>query len=161
MRNVLSLVVSVCVVACVAPDASDEDSQATASSAEISEDPGVVATQVTVGPSGKVTCFGFVGTFIVGTHVQHANWDNVGLPDECYGVAPNRTIWHAWPGHTWEVMPSGGLADNTLPAQLIGSTRRMVVFVAGPPASHWHIDFPTNVPGASWGRWSQCTSGQC
>ena len=34
MRNLLSFVSSVCVVACVASDASDEDSQATESSAE-------------------------------------------------------------------------------------------------------------------------------
>jgi len=157
MRNLLSLVVSLSVVACVAPDASDEDSQATESSAEISEDSAFSSSQVTVGPSGKVTCFGFVGTFIPGTHVQHANWNGVGAPDECYGIAPGRTIWHAWPGHSWVQMPNAGRADNTLPPQLAGGNHRMVVYVAGPPASHWYTDLHC----AAWTGWARCASGQC
>lgn len=43
MRNLLSLVFSVCVVACVAPGTPDETSQAGETSAELSADPAAVA----------------------------------------------------------------------------------------------------------------------
>jgi hypothetical protein len=118
------------------------------------------SSQVRVPANGQVSCFGFPpGTFIPGTDVQRPNWDGVGGFDECYGIAPGRTIWHAWPGHDWVQMPhhNQGRADNTLHPQLAGGNHRIVVYVAGPPASHWYSD----LHGSAWTDFSRCASGQC
>ena len=38
-----------------------------------------------------------------GTWVMHADWTGDGITDECIGIAPNRTIWHAWrTSQQWE-----------------------------------------------------------
>jgi len=32
----------------------------------------------------------------------------------CFGISPNRTIWHTWPGAGgWKLMPGNGHADDT------------------------------------------------
>lgn len=159
MRNLLSLMVSVCMVACVAPDAPDEDSQTTDSSANLSVDAAFSSHTIPVLADGKGKCLGFERTFIPGTQIQVVDWTGDGAPDECYGIAanPRRTIWHSWPGHGWVEMPHGGRADNTLSPQIAGGNRRIVVWVAGPPASHWYTDL---VP-SGWSSWFQCRSGQC
>jgi hypothetical protein len=157
MRNLLSLVVSVCVVACVSPDASDEDSQTTESGAELSVDAAFGSSPYPVPPNGQAPCFNFWHTFIPGTQIRQVDWNGDRVWDECYGIAPDRTIWHAWPGHGWVKMPGPGLADNTLPAQLAGGNHRMVVYVAGPPASHWY----TELLPSGWSSWFRCGSGQC
>lgn len=57
-------------------------------------------------------CFGYTGTFMAGTKIIKADWNSDGNPDECFGVAPNRHIYHSWPGRSWVEMPNNGRADD-------------------------------------------------
>ncbi|MEV8442650.1 hypothetical protein AB0425_35175 [Actinosynnema sp. NPDC051121] len=68
--------------------------------------------RVTAVPStGKVSCYGYTGTFKAGTSVVVVNW--LSTDDECFGIATDRTIWHAWPDSGgWHKMPGGGYADS-------------------------------------------------
>lgn len=101
-----------------------------------------------------------LGDFKPNTTIYKVDWDRDGTVDECFGVAPDRTIWHEWArSNGWVRMPGGGLADDMLPPQIPApGYRRVVVYVAN-PASHWYQDF---VPGTGWtGRWGRCASGVC
>ncbi|MGA5302100.1 hypothetical protein ACPCHT_19385 [Nucisporomicrobium flavum] len=100
------------------------------------------------------------GDFKPGTTVRKVDWDGNGTIDECFGIAPDRTIWHEWAtSRGWVQMPGGGRADDTLPSQWPApGYRRVVVYVAN-PKSHWYQDF---VPGSGWtGHWYRCVSGVC
>ena len=46
--------------------------------------------------SWTTSCFGYKGTFADGSHVLSIDWAYDS--PECYGAAPNGTIWHTWPG---------------------------------------------------------------
>ncbi|MEV4314934.1 hypothetical protein [Actinocrispum sp. NPDC049592] len=62
--------------------------------------------------SGRVSCYGYYGTFKPGTDVIVVDW--VSSSDECFAIAPNLTIWHTWPGSGgWHQMGGNGHADNT------------------------------------------------
>ena len=101
-----------------------------------------------------------IGDFKAGSDVLAIDWDRNGTVDECFGIAPDRSIWHEWASSNgWVRMPGGGLADNMLPPQVSASgIRRVVVYVAN-PWSHWYQDF---VPGSGWtGHWGRCVSGVC
>ncbi|UOZ05510.1 hypothetical protein [Amycolatopsis sp. WQ 127309] len=41
---------------------------------------------------GKVNCDNYIGTCKLGTYVVVVDWQ-AGNGDECFGIAPNRTIW--------------------------------------------------------------------
>jgi hypothetical protein len=54
------------------------------------------------------------GTFKDYSYVMEADWDGDGATDECFGIAPNRTIWHDWrTAGKWQPMPNDGHADDT------------------------------------------------
>jgi hypothetical protein len=51
------------------------------------------------------------GVFRDGTHVMRVDWDGGGV-DECFGIAPDRTIWHDWAtSGGWQILRRDGLAD--------------------------------------------------
>jgi hypothetical protein len=59
-------------------------------------------------------CFTSTGNFKSGSTILWVDWTNNGSWDECFGIVPNRTIYHEWPNSGgWKVMPNGGLADDT------------------------------------------------
>jgi hypothetical protein len=80
------------------------------------------------------TCFGFTGTFKTGTTVQHADWNWDDKTDECFGIAPDRTIWHAYrTSGGWLKMPHNSRADDTLDTvNTDGETYYIIVYVASP-----------------------------
>jgi hypothetical protein len=100
----------------------------------------------------KYECFGYTGTFIAHTRITKADWNDDGNPDECFGIAPNRHIYHSWPGHPWVEMPNNGLADNTSGwDHLYGGGREIIVLVQGKGkyCSDW-------LPGDGWHSWFNC-----
>ena len=61
----------------------------------------------------QYNCHGRIGVLKTGTRVALADWDRDGTPDECFGIAPDRRIYHAWrTSNGWDPMPHNGLADN-------------------------------------------------
>lgn len=103
---------------------------------------------------GRVNCHGYIGTFKVGSDVMVVDWDTTGV--ECFGVAPNRTIWHTWAGTGgWKTMPGNGRADDTWGAWENASTgaRGVEVYVASGP-SIWCQGYSRS--GGWAGRWYQC-----
>lgn len=108
---------------------SDSKTQVTVISAPKSA-AGDVGTQ-----SWQGSCFGYSGTFRDGSDVLLVNWFGSGRL-ECFGIAPDRTIWHTWPGHgVWSLMPHNGRADDVFNASSFAGGRRIFrVWVApGPP----------------------------
>jgi hypothetical protein len=100
-------------------------------------------------------CFGYVGTFLSGSKVAKADYNKDNNPDECFGIAPNRHIYHAWPHHSWVEMPYDGRADNTVfagwatdPHGFVYHT--IVVHVNG-------VGDYCAVLGPPWAPWQPCT----
>jgi hypothetical protein len=105
--------------------------------------------------SFNYTCFGYTGTFKTGSTVMLVDWEDAGTgTDECFGIAPNRTIWHAWPGSGgWKQMPNNGRADDTWAPYYSSDGRRGVsVYVSG-SSSRW---CSTRNFGPGWGAWFRC-----
>ncbi|MFD8499854.1 hypothetical protein [Amycolatopsis sp. NPDC059657] len=70
---------------------------------------------VAVPASGKVTCFGYTGTFRARTTVALVDWKSSN--DECFGITPDRTVWHTFPNAGgWQRMggtrPAGAVASG-------------------------------------------------
>jgi hypothetical protein len=73
---------------------------------------GVIKT-TPVPPNGRVSCYGYYGTFKVDTYVIVVDWAT--SRDECFGISTNRTIWHTFPGAGgWSEMPGHGHADSVI-----------------------------------------------
>jgi hypothetical protein len=77
------------------------------------------AATVATTSSFSYNCFGYWGTFKSGSHVRWADWDGNGIGDECFGISPDRRIYHAWWGHPWVEMPNGGRADDVVYAYVV------------------------------------------
>jgi hypothetical protein len=109
------------------------------------------------------SCFGYTGNFKSGTRIERTDWNNDTVVDECFGIAPARTIWHAWPGSGgWKQMPNNGRADN-----VVGSfraivdqnwARHVVVRVTG--GADYYSRLWEN-SGSGWGAWTRCTASDC
>lgn len=57
---------------------------------------------------GRVSCYGYYGTFKVGSRVMVVDW--IHSSDECFGVATDGSVWHTWPASGgWKKM--GGSID--------------------------------------------------
>jgi lysophospholipase L1-like esterase len=99
-------------------------------------------------------CFGFTGWFKLGSHVEQADWDGDGLPNECFGIAPDRRIYHAWPGHRWVEMPNGGRADD-VDSSYVESTasRRRGVRVVVSDVGRY-----CSTLDSKWSPWSLCST---
>lgn len=75
------------------------------------------------------SCFGYAGTFLAGSKRVKVDWNRDGKVDECFGIAPNRHIYHAWPGHPWVEMPHNGRADDVAAAATDVETGHHAVIV--------------------------------
>ncbi|WIX85640.1 hypothetical protein [Amycolatopsis sp. DG1A-15b] len=83
--------------------------------------------------NGRVNCFNYWGTFKQGTDVLVVDWATSST-NECFGIAPDRTIWHAWTGSGgWKVMPGNGRADYIYDVgeNVANGARVVMVSVAG------------------------------
>lgn len=102
--------------------------------------------------SYEAECYGYWGTFRDGVPVYERHWPSGG--EECFGIAPNRTIWHAWPGSGgWQEMPGNGRADDFVSFPETNGRRVVKVYVVG-SSTDW---CNANPPGsASWGSWYRC-----
>ena len=127
--------------------------QASAAPAGENGTTGTVTRMAPVPADGRVNCYNYWGTFKTGTYVMVVDW--VTTVDECFGIAPDRTIWHAWPGSGgWKRMPGNGRADHmyTDIVEWSDGVRTVPVFVGS--GSYWCQNY---YPGAGWeGVWYRC-----
>ncbi|MBB5955889.1 hypothetical protein FHS29_002470 [Saccharothrix tamanrassetensis] len=105
--------------------------------------------------SYQATYYGYTGTFRDATTIWEVNWFLSGRL-EAFGIAPDRTIWHAWPGSGgWKQMPHNGRADLISNVHWDQSTgmRLVEVYVASGGGSFWCSIDPGN---GNWGSWQRC-----
>ncbi len=98
-------------------------------------------------------CFNQEGVFKGDSDVLIVDWDKNGKVDECFGIAPNRAIYHVWPNSVgWDPMPNNGLADDTYVPFLYQNTYHTVrVSVVGKGY------YCSSLIG-SWKPWGPCTA---
>jgi hypothetical protein len=118
---------------------------------------GVITRWTPVPANGKVSCYGYTGTFRAGTHVMVVDWATT--RDECFGIATDRTIWHTWPGSGgWTPMPGNGHADYIYPdiAEYLDENndvhRVVVVEIPGAARPFWCQEFYLGF----WQGWVSC-----
>ncbi|KAA2252427.1 hypothetical protein F0L68_35900 [Solihabitans fulvus] len=121
--------------------------------APASAQPAVHHAEVVRPADWQDTSCAYPGIFRDNSRVMHVTWpgdSNV----ECFGIAPNRTIWHAWNGSGgWVEMPGGGRADDTWDAwQDTNGNRTVKMQVNG--AGFWCSTYPA---GGNWGSWYHCS----
>jgi hypothetical protein len=113
------------------------------------------STRFSYGPNYnfKYSCFGYTGTFWAGTRIALVDWQQDGSIDECFGIAPDSTIWHAWRNSGgWKQMPHNGRADDTDAAYYHPNGNRFItVFVYGQFSvkEYWESTYSNG----SWGPW--------
>ena len=111
------------------------------------------------------SCFGYTGNFKTGTRIEYADWNSDGTTDECFGIAPDRTIWHAWPHSAgWAEMPHEGRADNLVGSfhgsfGSPGKARVVIVRVTG--GNDYYSWLWDSYASQGWYGWSQCTPAKC
>jgi hypothetical protein len=73
---------------------------------------GSTATLSASAASYSFNCFGYVGTVLDASFTAYRiTWADG--RDECFAIAPSRSIWHTWPGAGgWKQMPGNGHADE-------------------------------------------------
>jgi hypothetical protein len=99
-------------------------------------------------------CWGREGTFKGDADVMVVDWNGDNRWDECFGIAPNRAIYHAWPNSVgWDPMPNGGLADEVFSAFLYQS-RYHTVSVWVSTVSRYYC---SSLIGNGWQPWGQCS----
>jgi hypothetical protein len=100
------------------------------------------------------SCFGNTGRFADGSHVLSIDW-YYDVP-ECFGVAPNGTIWHTWQGAAkWYEMRGNGLATDMNALIDWGNGDRTVqVYVGWASSKYYCQDYNY---GSGWtGSWRRC-----
>ncbi|MCC8245491.1 hypothetical protein [Saccharothrix luteola] len=120
---------------------------------------GIIAV-TPVPANGRVSCYGYYGTFLVGSDVIVVDWVTSNN-NECFGIATDRTIWHAWQGSGgWKRLPGNGHADDTWGIEEVFSsdpadTRRTIkVVIYGAARPYW---CQTYTPATDWtGIWYAC-----
>ena len=115
---------------------------------------GTIIRETPVPANGKVSCYGYYGTFKVGTDVIVVDWNT--SSDECFGIATDRTIWHTWPGSGgWRPMPGNGHADGIYSIAEDSTTgfRGVSVFVTS-NSSIWCQNYYRS--GGWTGSWYRC-----
>jgi hypothetical protein len=105
---------------------------------------------------GRVSCYGYYGTFKAGTDVMVVDWET--SSDECFGIATDRTIWHVWPkSGGWKPMPGNGHADYVYPEVVERSDKARAVMVSIPSAPRWRWCQDYFVSTDWTGSWYDCT----
>jgi hypothetical protein len=120
---------------------------------------GSLAFAAPAAASFDYSCFGKTGTFKTGTDIQKPDWSGDGKYDECFGIAPDRTIWHVYrSSNGWKQMVGNGRADDTLDTVNSGGGNYYIIVYVANPASHWY-----NLHSGSdgWGSWYKCLGGEC
>lgn len=116
---------------------------------------GIIAV-TPVPANGRVSCYGYYGTFLVGSDVIVVDWYTTNN-NECFGIATDRTIWHAWQGSGgWKPLPGNGHADDTWGTyeNLDTHQRTIKVVIYGAPQPYWCQDY---TPSTNWdGDWYAC-----
>ncbi|GAB2968584.1 hypothetical protein GCM10027184_17060 [Saccharothrix stipae] len=105
--------------------------------------------------NGRVSCYGYYGTFRAGTEVMVVHWATA--KSECFGIATDRTIWHAWSGSGgWTPMPGNGHADYILRHGAIEDSEQRTVAVQIPtaPRPYWCQNYVTS--RRVWTGWYSC-----
>jgi hypothetical protein len=113
--------------------------------------------------SYQATRYYYTGTFRGGTQIIDVNWYDIDRKfgfgrTESFGIAPDGTIWHAWPGSGgWKEMPGHGKADNIIDNTHHGATARypsrtIKVWVNG--SGTWCNTDPGG--NGSWFSWAHC-----
>jgi hypothetical protein len=101
----------------------------------------------------------YSGTFRAHTYVMEVDWQADGTIDECFGIAPSRSIWHAWRNSGgWKQMPGGGSGDDTGDAWRLYGRRYVSVKVAG--SGDWH-SYYSNGAWVGWYRGGLCSFADC
>jgi hypothetical protein len=117
---------------------------------------GVILKTTPVPADGRVSCYGYYGTFKVGSDVIVVDWATTSN-NECFGIATDRTIWHAWQGSGgWKRMPGNGHADDTWGiAENSGTGERVIIVeIPGAPRPYWCQNY---TPATNWtGIWYAC-----
>jgi hypothetical protein len=113
-----------------ASDVTDADTTqpATDTASSACEGPGYVTLLCgNADSSAELNIFGYTGRFRCNTTVVAVDWDSNGCADEAFGIAPDRSIWHAWPNSArWIQMPNAGKADDMWHAYRNGNGQRQV-----------------------------------
>jgi hypothetical protein len=80
------------------------------------------------------------------------DWNNDNRWDECFGVAPDRAVYHAWPSSVgWDPMPNNGRADDVAgPFLYRGRYHTAAVLVI--PQGYYCSSLIDN----SWQMWGPC-----
>lgn len=90
------------------------------------------------------------GNFRGGTLLIRVWWNNDSSLDECFGIAPDRRIYHEWPSHNWVPMPNDGRADNMVDVTGAPEYRLVQVMVNGKGP------YCTALFQGQWGAWYRC-----
>lgn len=160
-RTTIAAIALACAMMLVVPAAASPGSvsSGTGKSAAALEQPagtnGSVVRMTPVPASGRVSCYGYYGTFKAGTEVMVVNWDTVA--DECFGIATDRTIWHVWPNSGgWRPMPGGGHADYIVnyAYEEPNGYRDIMVWIPGAAIPFWCQDY---LHTTGWRGWYNCS----
>jgi hypothetical protein len=115
-------------------------------------------TLTKVNKDGSASCFKHNGSFRKGSYVMSVKWSGT-QTDECFGVAPDNSIWHIWAkAGKWVEMPHNGRAKNPVWAATnvkptIDGYNRSVFVRAPDGVSCW---YSTNYD-SQWGGWEKAT----
>ena len=90
------------------------------------------------------------GNFRGGTRLIRVYWNNDSSLDECFGIAPDRRIYHRWAASNWVPMPNNGRADNMLDVDGGPSYRLVQVTVNGVGP------YCTTLSYGKWSTWYRC-----
>lgn len=115
---------------------------------------GAVAEPASAGtPEGPFSCWTYPGTFMDSSNSPLGPIPFSQGPEECFGIAPSGTIWHAWPGSGgWVEMPNHGRAVLIVAAyDWPGQGKALKVQAAS--GSYWctYDDYLTNTWDAYYG----------
>ena len=107
-----------------------------------------------VPPDGRVSCYGYYGTFLANSRVMVVDWAHTS--DECFGIATDRTIWHAWVGSGgWKRLPGTFHADDMAGVRDESADGTKGVIVREDTIYH-HTYYQLYTPSAGWsGVWHE------
>ncbi|MGW6746028.1 hypothetical protein ACWGDX_35725 [Streptomyces sp. NPDC055025] len=104
------------------------------------------------------SCYTYQGTFAANSNSPAGVYLFASGTQECFGIAPSGTIWHAWPGSGgWKEMPHGGRAAFFLNAYEFGWAKAVQVMTTSGTVWCSLNSYSTN----TWTAWYEDVAGQC